>query len=468
MTNDSRGEGLFSSYGALVLVLTVGFLLRVRALGSVGIFGDEYYHIFNAVRFDDIPGFLGLTRQNPSHLLLDPLQTFLLARLSDRLWWLRFASVLWGLAAIAGLWRLGESPQERRLGIAAAALLAFSPLHIEWSRRVDFYALLAALAVWQTRALLRLADNPRLWKAYAAWSAVFLHAHPYAFVLGCLHGLYVGVAPRLSERTRAARAFLRAWVVAGVMFIPWFLSSAVALTHPRAVDFTLMLNRLPLGRFLRETPQVLSLASEFHSPFEAGGGLVPVVVAGGFVFLYLSSLVLTARKTNSPAVLFSHLAVPLGLACVVAIDRVYGFFFAPRQLVWILPFYLLTVAHGGLAWGAMLSRTCGRPVRAVLVAGAAMLFLAGAIPAYLESTWSQERDLWNCRRMAAYVGKFLEKGDSFIFENSVVAAVFLYHFDPRGGVPNLRGLPAGARRAGLSRAERRASWAVPQSGADRA
>lgn len=423
---------LFSSSGLWVLVLAAGLLLRARALGDVGIFGDEYYHIFNAVRFDGFRRFLGLARENPNHLLLDPLQTFLLARVSGRLWWLRSASVFWGLAAVVGLGRLCESTRDRSLGLAAAALLAFSPLHIEWSRRVDFYALLTALAVWQTAALLRLADDSRAWKPYAAWSALFLHAHPYAIMLGVLHAVYLGAAPGLPSRMAALRAFLRAWFVAGVLFVPWFLFSAAALTHGSASDFTTVIARLPLRRFLRDTPLVLSFASDFYDPFASGGALLPWLAAGSCVLLYLRSLIAARRGAVPRAVLFAHLAIPLGLALVVAADRTYGFFYAPRQLIWLLPFYLLAVAHGGRMLLEAAGRRFGAVVGAALATAAAGLFLFAALPASLESTWSQERELRACRETGDYARRFVEKDDVFIFENSVVAEVFFYHFDPAG------------------------------------
>lgn len=404
----------------LLLLLAAGAFLRAAGLGSVDLFGDEYVHIFGALKYRSLLGCLSLAAQNPTHLVLDPLQAWFMGLFSDRLWVMRLPAVFWGLAGIAGLWRLGARAGGWKLGAAAAALLALSPLHIEWSRRVDFYALMCALAVWQTDALLRLEEDEAAWKPYCAWSVLFLHSHPYAAVMLAVHAGYLAL-----RGARVWKAFLKAWGFAALCYLPWFLYSGYHLAHRQLFDYRWLRQKLPLSAFLLQAPSSLALSTEFFDPAKEGSAAWAWTAAASGVFLYMSSLAAVWRRPAPPAVVFCHLAVPLGLALVVAVDLAYRAFFAPRQLILVLPFYLLAVAHGAALWLARL-----RPVlRPAAAAAALALFALGALPAVCESTWAQRRGMRTWAAMSAALDRFAAPGDVIHFGNSVVASVLLYHHD---------------------------------------
>ncbi len=59
--------------------------------------------------------------------------------------WMRFPSALAGLLAVALIWRVGGLLGSRPIGLLAAAFLAFSPLHVWYSREARMYGL-ASLA----------------------------------------------------------------------------------------------------------------------------------------------------------------------------------------------------------------------------------------------------------------------------------------------------------------------------------
>ncbi|MBI5241752.1 MAG: glycosyltransferase family 39 protein [Elusimicrobia bacterium] len=409
----------------LLLILAAGALLRAAGLGAVDLFGDEYVHIFGALKFRDLLGCLRLAAENPTHLVFDPLQAWLMGLFSDQLWVMRLPAVFWGLFGIAGLWRLGARSGRWTIGAAAAALLTLSPLHIEWSRRVDFYALMCALAVWQADALLRLEKDESVWKPYCAWSVLFLHSHPYAAVMCAVHAAYLG----LRGGTRAWRPFLRAWGVAALCYLPWFLYSGHHLTHRQLFDYRWLRHKLPLGAFLLGAPSTLALSTEFFDPAKEGGAAFTWSVAAGCAFLYMSSLASVWRRKGPPVLVLCHLAVPLGLALVVAVDLACRAFFAPRQLILILPFYLLAVAHGASVWLERLGRDGSRAVPAAASAAALAAFAAGALPATIESTWSQRRSMAVWADMSGHLEKSAAPDDVIHFGNSVVASVLLYHHD---------------------------------------
>lgn len=95
----------------------------------------------------------------------------------------RLPSVLFGLLGIAGAFALGRLFFERRVGLAAAFLLALSPWHLQFSR-IAFEAIsLPALLTFGIYCLWRSPEKPRLLAAGAALLGLSTYAYPVAKLL---------------------------------------------------------------------------------------------------------------------------------------------------------------------------------------------------------------------------------------------------------------------------------------------
>lgn len=313
------------------VLAVVALAARLPALWGAAPLPDEYMQFHAALAHPSLPAFLEAIRHNPHHLLVDPLSTWLFARLGSDPAWLRAPSLLWGLAAVEGLRRLGERGGAPKAGALAAGALALSGMHAEWSSRADFYAALSALSVWQTLLLLDVERDRKDFFGYAACAALFLHAHPYAVLVAAAHGL----ALLVPSKRGLLRAWAVSWATAGLLFLPWFLYSARFI-----LGGGLSFWSGGLGAFLAGLPLHLGGASEARP---AGGALMWTLGTGlCFAWLYSRAL----HRATAPALVAARVMTFCGVALVVLSDKAGGMYLAPRQTVWLLPFFLLEAADG--------------------------------------------------------------------------------------------------------------------------
>lgn len=417
----------------LAALLLLALLLRAPALSGTAILGDEYMQIYAALAHPALDAFLAHIRHNPHHVLLDPLSTWLLARTGESVVWARLPSLLWGLAGVWGLFRLGGRDGRTFLGAAAAAALAVSSMHAEWSVRANFYTAAAALAVWQTILLLELERAPARRGRYALCAAVFLHAHPYAVLVAALHGLRLA----LEGRRDALKSWAWSWAAAGVAFLPWFLWSTRRAVRFDGLNFWGEAGFSGALRFLAEAPLHLASVSEAAPPGGSAVRLAQLALAAAFAGLWIYSRLPGKDRPESPALSAARLFFPAGLVLVVATDYAFNMYLAPRQLIWVLPFYLLEVAAGAERAAARVPRS------AAAVAGA--LLLAGLICVRAAAVRAQNAEGDQLRRVVAAVADACRPGDVLAFEHDLTAHAFLFHLDRAAfaRVPGFRDLPDG-------------------------
>lgn len=429
----------------LLAVVALAGLLRIHDLGGGYLLGDEYLQIYAALHSGGFSEFLSVLRGFPLHVLIDPLATYLISQCGGGLAWMRFPSVLWGTLAVWGLFQLGSFEKDWRRCALAAFLLSISLLHIDWSRRVDFYGLLAALCVFQTWALFRLMKEPRSWWVYGAGAALFFYSHPYAVLVALLHGLFL--CWNGTEGRSALVSWARAWACAALLFLP-FLFYLGRGQWGIAVDYESK-GMLTLGAFLAQLPLFGAQTTDTIEGFEKWGAF-PIVYGA----LYLVSLLSCLRGKSGAVTRFSHIALPFGIVGVAGLDLASGFYFSHRQLIWILPFYLIAVADGaaacldwGLRRGAAFARAAGWS------AAVSFAFLC-FFPGYLKMIRLQSEILAKQKDTVERVGREVQEGDSFLFNDAALAQDFLYHYDLDAfrAVPGFRGFDEAGmniRRAGV-------------------
>jgi uncharacterized membrane protein len=116
----------------------------------------------------------------------------------------RWLSALLGLVTIIGGYRLGEEVGGRGVGLATAALLAISPLHVWFAQEARAYALvlpLATLALWLFVRAMR-TDRLRDWLAYGGAALAGLYTHYYLAQLVALNALWLAPGLLAGRRTR--------------------------------------------------------------------------------------------------------------------------------------------------------------------------------------------------------------------------------------------------------------------------
>lgn len=222
----------------LVLALTAASaVLRLWHLGRDGLWRDEAQGLFLAAK--SFPGGISAALVQDGH---PPLYFFLMhfwvrafggSELAVRL-----PSALFGIGTIPLLYLLGRDLFDRNVGLVAAAVGAFLPMHILVSRQARMYTLfpfLVLLSMWSAyRALTQ--DSPRAWLGYVLSTALMLYTHNWAILVFAAQALFMLVHWLARSRSVYLLAkCLASMAGAFLLFAPWMPTLVEQLRIPGIV-----------------------------------------------------------------------------------------------------------------------------------------------------------------------------------------------------------------------------------------
>src|SRR3989339_427761 len=160
-----------SDKGILIVILTVGFLLRVYSLGGTSLWKDEIFSTIEAnkslielltVKSWDYYGYA------PVHYVITHIATFFG---SDE-FIVRFPAALFGFATLVVVYFLTKDIFGKRTAMLATLLLAISTIHVQYSREVRYYSYLTFFSSLTILASYKVVAEKRKWK----WIILFLFA----------------------------------------------------------------------------------------------------------------------------------------------------------------------------------------------------------------------------------------------------------------------------------------------------
>ena len=203
---------------ALAAVVLSGLLLRLYQIGAESYWFDEIYTLYDAARGVNA----GIRRAGAS---LSSTGYLILAGMWMRAFGTseaatRTLSALCGVGCVAVVYEVGREWLDRRAGLIAAALLAFSEFQIYYAQDFRFYAPLLLLTLLSFLFFVRLIERGGAWNhllyALSTLLALYTHAHTLFSVLA--QGLYLLVRWRaLGGATRRRLVMALAVVAAGAM-----------------------------------------------------------------------------------------------------------------------------------------------------------------------------------------------------------------------------------------------------------
>lgn len=376
-----------------LLVLLLGFTLRIILLDKQSLWSDEYITLVRAsLSLDDLLAQMPI-EHTPLYFVLLHLW-FAVAGSGD--FTLRFPSALWGTLSVALVYALGRRVFGPRVALVGMLLLAVNPFQVWYAQDARMYTQLAALSLAALLALdvalVRL-DAPDSgwgsvwpWLAYSALAALALYTHYYAVIGLTIAALYA-VGRLLARREYDSRgwlAFLAAQAGMGLLFLPWL---------PRA----LRLLDFPGWREpVTTTPWQLAGIYTFGVTVVANAAPWLNLLAVALLALGLASLAfnhhLDSRSTShapratwlSPAFLLSAAAliVPAGVVLALLLRKPD---FHPRYFIAATPVYSLLLAQAVVALGRWWAPLGAGALVALLLASALSLNLWFTNAAYAKA-----------------------------------------------------------------------------------
>lgn len=376
----------------LALVVLLGFAARVYHLDFPELAGDEgFSYVFIQGSYGQIiTDTLAMREPHPVGSYFLQKAWVSLAGISE--FALRFPSVWFGVLAIALAWRFTcELGFARGVALASAALMAFGPFAVFYSREMRMYSMLLALSLASTLLMWMLLHHAsrRIALAYVAVSWLALQMHYYAGFVFIAQNLFVfsnaaflrteflrAHASQRPGNRRITSASITCWIAAQAALLAlsllWLVVArdvlvnyrgAVGINFSPAEALTAWFSAFLFG------PNVTD-----HRPALAAFGAM--LIAAAFVKLMFG----TSRMRRQAWLLALYLFVPLAIAWAASLNR--PIFSERYSIAALAPFQLLlaiAVAHRAhlrspesvrpIALGRLASAVPGIALAAVTLAG---------------------------------------------------------------------------------------------------
>jgi len=408
---------------AMLVILLSGAALRLYGLDRTSLWNDEaaswfaahqpFWNMIQATANDNSPPLYNL-------ILYTTIRLF-----GDSEIALRLPSVIFAIANIYLLYRLGTVLWDRLTGVFAAALLALSGFHLWYSQEARMYSLLSLAATAFALATVQLLARPYWLRATLCTVAgmALLYSHIYGIFAWA--GISAGATAVLLTGAAWIAVDRKTWFaangLAGVSFLPWvpeFLGQAHRTIERFWIPF-------PTPRFLY-----------FMSVSIAGG----TAMLGCLVVLTLLSFLrapasdqqtegASAQPATRPVVSLPPLSFELGWQNIIlltwglvplligyAISIIGRPILFDRYLIGSLPALMLLGARG-------LRVLC---FNRLVLAGAFAALLACSIPVlYSDLTTKMRED--HRAAVAAFAGRF-RSTDEVVFLSPGLTNSFSYYF----------------------------------------
>lgn len=327
-------------------ILILGAFLRIWRLGEFSLWKDEIFSMLEAQHslleiFTSKTYSFGFT---PIHHFFAHLALYF----GKSEFIVRFPSVVFGMATIYLIFKLGKLFFGSKVGLMAALLLAISSLHLEYSREVRYYSYLIFFSGLTIFFLYKLVTEKR-WR----WLLLF-------FLMTILN---------IATQSVALLALLPQLVFLGICFWPSGFKSHLSKIKLGKLVFILPL-LVVAGVFIKSFGELFAKV-KFAPAMPFPQFLVQVLESlSGSKFLlalylvfFLFGLLISFRKNKNQVILLLLLLILPPL--VLYFFRPTGFGFHIRYVIFILIPYLLIISYGVIH---LLKRDINILIAAVIIA----------------------------------------------------------------------------------------------------
>lgn len=421
---------------AAVLILLLGFGLRVYLLDGQSMWSDEGLSLYRARQTlsDVLQNTIivdGVVTQDTNPPFYFLLLSGWRSLTGERLWALRYQGVLTSMAAIAITlpWALliARGRTGRRVALLMGFFMTLSPFNVWETQNLRNYPLLLALNLLSVYAIFRFILRPqdeRRQRWLLVWlgaSLLGIYTHYFAFFVfawgaGSLFVYALVMWAGRRDWRRVSWKLLALPVLGLLLLLPALPTALERFAAGPQFDF----HRLP--------PQVIAT----HAASAFGVGISPSLSHPWLlwlpaVLLAAAGLALAWRMSRAAALLLlGYLAVPLGL--LVMLSTINPLYNGTRHLLIGLPPFLMLIAIGTGGWlrthpeapARRLARyTCGLIALAVVLIQVRQLHAQFHDPRFI-------RD--DVRGAAAYLSEVAAPDDVVVLHDTLIRFVFDYYY----------------------------------------
>lgn len=420
-------------------IILLGTALRFYSLGVKSLWGDE---INTAVLFVPMPITYITTHFHPNNHTLFSLLAHLYTIGGSNEFLLRMPAAMLGIAAIPGVYKLGQSAFTADTGLMAAFLLAISPYHLWFSQEARGYTgmvLFSVLSIYFFLQALKLGRR-RHFVGFVLTTALALYTHLFSILLLGAELLILTaylLVSALSMRHDKESSHLswRSWAISLLG-----LGLLLAITNaPLWLAFLGVIDKAYGGAYLGSmsfstdwTLDVPSVASLFR---RFGGSLFgdwySVTTLSLFCFL-LGLVASLGQQRSSALVLASLLGLPFLFVAVISVLWP-SFYVYYRFFLFLIPLYLIFAAYGIVSIGRFALYAVDRWLKVVSPALVPSVLLAAVllgIPSVpvLQQVYAAERQDW--RGVGDYLKENSARGDTVIQVWHLQPNSLRWYFDP--------------------------------------
>lgn len=138
---------------------------------------------------------------------------------------LRLWSVLLGLGTIGLVYLIASELFDKRMGLAAALVVAIAPFHVQYSQEIRMYSLLALLLMGTTWCFLKAqrSESKRWWLwwvAFGVLSGLAMHTQQ----LAAFYLFAIGLIPFIVRKRRDIVGVFGGATVALIVYLPWLVN----------------------------------------------------------------------------------------------------------------------------------------------------------------------------------------------------------------------------------------------------
>lgn len=318
----------------LILILLMGFCLRIYNLGAHSFWYDEAVSI------------IGAKSINLSYMInywlyfTDPPLFYLLLRfwtyLGESEFILRLLPLIFGILSIISIYLIGQRLFDKKVGLISAFILAISPFHLYYSQELRTHALTTFLALMSVYYLIKVfgEDKRSSWLGLIVFTTLCIYSHHIALFLIIAQNFFFFLFYK-KHRIQLQRWLMSQFTIF-LLYLPFLNILIKQIIRAETSNISFWLPEPSLSTFIQ-------LFRIFNAGYNA---TTPVHYFAILLFflLFLLGVYCGRKEKEKTFLLLSWLFIPIIMVMILSLAIMPLFLF--RTLIYISPAYYIVIAYG--------------------------------------------------------------------------------------------------------------------------